>query len=246
MQKWRMVYYSRLLVVAAILAVCGTGTALAQTSSSNNYQISETQFGSGGTLNSCSDQYCARASIGDMTDGGKTVSTTMASFPPITGTDPLLEVIVEPGISDLGTLTPERTATKTMVVKIRSYLSDGYRLQITGNPPKYANHSLATPSSPTASTMGQEQFGINLAENTTPNVGASPVQVPSSDFSFGTVLGGYNTPNLFKYVSGETVASSTVESGQTDYTVSMIINVSNATPAGHFTGDYSAVVIPMY
>lgn len=230
-----------------MLIISGAAPVMAETSNSSSYQVSEMQFGSGSTLESCSEQYCARTSIGDMTSGGGSSSAGgTATFGPIADTEPLLEVIVDPGESNLGDLTTERTATKTMTVRIRNYLSDGYMLQIVGTPPKYGNHTLNTPSTPTASSPGTEQFAINAAANTSPNVGAGPVQVPSNQLSFGVVDDDYQTPNLFKYVSGDVVARSLSESGRTDYTISMIVNISNSTPAGHYTGDFSAVVIPVF
>lgn len=248
MQK-RGLWQSVKMVLLAALIVSGsvTGTALAETSNSSHYQATETQFGSSSDLESCSDQYCAKASIGDMTEGGKsTGGTTSAAFGSITNSDPFLEVIVDPGVSNLGVLTTEQTASKTMNVRVRSYLSNGYMLQITGNPPKFGNHTLHTPSTPTASSPGTEQFAINAVANTSPNIGAAPLQIPSEQISFGVVDDDYRTPNLFKYTSGDVVARSLTESGRTDYTISMIVNIYNSTPAGHFTGDFSAVVIPVF
>lgn len=228
------------------IVVGGASTALAQSSSSNNYKVTETQFGSGSTQQQCSASYCTKTSIGDMGTGSSSSTGGTASFGSITSDEPLLEVIIEPGVSFLGDLSSSQTATKTTVVKVRSYLSNGYFIQVTGDPPKYGNHTLSTPSSPTASQVGSEQFGINVVANSSPNVGADPVQVPSGEFSFGEAYAGYNTANLFKYNSGDTIARSTVASGQTEYTISMIVNISNLTPSGHYSGDFSAVVVPAY
>lgn len=153
---------------------------------------------------------------------------------------------VDGGASDLGVLTTEQTATKTTSIKIRSYLSGGYVLQILGSPPTYAGHTLATPSTPTASVKGTEQFGINAVDNTAPVIGANLVQVPDTTTSFGVVNSNYATPNVFMYNSGDVVAHSPTASGETDFTISMILNISNVTPAGHYSGDFSAVVIPVY
>lgn len=182
-----------------------------------------------------------------MTEGGKSKSTgSTAQFGTVTDSEPLLEVIVDPGDSNLGVLSAESTAYKTTSIRIRSYLSSGYTLQIVGNPPKYGGHTLNAPSTPTSALPGTEQFGINAVANTTPNVGADPLQVPSSQTSFGVVGDDYKTPNKFKYVSGDEVARSDSESGETNYTISMIVNVANNTPAGHYSGDFSAVVVPVY
>lgn len=241
--KWW--HYSRPLLLAGLIVIASASTAVAQTAKSPTYQVSETQFGSTSAHQNCSAQYCAKASIGDIS-GGEKMKTNTASFEPVESSEPRLEVIVEPGVSNLGVLTTETTATKTMIVRISNYLGGGYTLQIDGSPPKFNNHTLSTPTTPTASTPGIEQFAINVAANTNPSVGAAPQQVPADQEVFGVVDDDYDTPNLFKYSSEEIIARSDSESGRTDYTISMIVNVSNSTPAGHFTGDFSAVVTPAF
>lgn len=235
-----------LLLVTACIVVGSSNVVFATTSSSSNYQVTETEFGASSTSQTCSGQYCARASIGDMSPSDGKSASYSAKFGAITDSDPLLEVIVDTGASDLGILSTEKTATKTMVVRVRNYLSDGYTMQIVGSAPTVNSHTLKTPTTPTASKPGTEQFAINASANTTPNVGAGPVQVPSNTFSFGTVLPNYSVPNLFMYSSGGVVAKSTSSSGETDYTISMIVNISNDTPAGHYSGDFAAIVVPVY
>lgn len=235
------------MLLVGLVSICGTGVAFATTSSSDNYQIVETEFNGGSNLNSCSDEYCARTTMGSLVVGDSKTSSQTAEFGSVTEGDPALEVIVEAGgDGDLGVLTTDTAATATMKVKVRNYLSDGYIMQIVGEPPTYSGHALATPSSPTASTPGTEQFAINAVANTTPTVGADPIQIPSGEFSFGSIEDGYDTPDLFQYSSGGTVGRSLSESGQTEYTISMIINVAGSTPAGRYSGDYTAVVIPVY
>ncbi len=239
-------YLTVLLLVAVVIFGGVPAYAVSSTSTSPHYQVSETQFGSGATLDSCSGQYCAQASIGDMATGRSASPKSTATFGSNTNSEPLLEVIIDPGQSNLGNLTTEKTATKTMIVKVRNYLSSGYIMQIVGAAPKFNGHSLATLTTPTASKAGTEQFGMNIVANTSPQLGASPVQVPSADFSFGKPEPGYDAANKFKYVSDDVIARSSSESGETDYTISMIINVSNTTPAGHYSADYAAIVTPTY
>lgn len=234
-------------VLLAVLVSGGIGTtALAITSSSSHYKVTETQFTSGTTVQSCSGSYCAKVSIGDAAVGDTASPAVTAKFGSITNSDPLLEVIVEAGVSNLGTLTTQKTATKTTTVKVRNYLSGGYVLQIVGDPPKYNGHALETSDTPAQSVPGTEQFGINVVANTNPTVGANPVQVPTDKTSYGVANDNYNSPNLFMFHSGDDVAHSTKSSGETDYTISMIVNISSGTPAGHYSGDFSAVVIPVY
>lgn len=236
----------KVLLLAVSFVVLSTGTALATNSQSPSFELEEPQFGAGSALETCSGQYCAQASIGDMGSGlGDSSSASFSSGPEV-GDEPLLEVIVEPGASHLGVLSTNTTSHKMTTLKIRTYLSDGYIVQITGDPPRYEDHALHAPSSPTASVPGTEQFALNLVANTTPQVGVNPLQTPSGEISFGYVLPNYNAPNMFMYQSGDIVARSDSESGQTDYTISMIVNVAGSTPAGHFSGDYAVVVTPRF
>lgn len=246
MQKRRLWRYVTLVLLAVLVPIASSGTSFAETSSSSHYQVTETQFTSGTSVQSCSGSYCAKVSVGDAAVGDAASTNNTAKFGSITNSDPLLEVIVESGKSDLGTLTTEKTGTKTMTVKIRNYLSGGYVLQIVGDPPKYNGHTLATSDTPVQSVPGTEQFGINAVANTNPSVGSNLVQVPDDKTSFGAVYDNYNVPNLFMFQSGDNVAHSVKSSGETDYTISVIVNISSATPAGHYSGDFSAVVIPVY
>lgn len=247
MHRFRLGYFAKFALLVALITIGGTSFAMAQTSVSPNYQVSDMEFGAGGTLKSCSSQYCTRASIGSMVSGDSSSSGSRASFGPISAEDePLLEVIVTDGESNLGVLRTDRPATKTMSVQVRNYLSGGYFMQIVGDSPSYENHQLATPSVPTSSLPGTEQFAINAVENTDPLIGKNPLQVPSEEFSFGYILPNYNQVDKFMYKDGDAVAKSDTESGQTTYTISMIINVSNSTPAGHYSGDFSVVVVPAF
>lgn len=247
MQMQRMGYIGAGTLLALLaIGIFSAQSAFATTSTSSSYQVSETQFGGGATLQSCSSQYCTRASIGDVAGGSASNAKSKTTFGPVTAGEPTIDVIVEQGESNLGTLRTDQAATKTMTVRIRSYLSDGYMLQLVGNPPKHPKHQLKAMTTRAASKPGTEQFGINVVANTDPVVGLNPVQVPSGEFSFGVVEEQYAVPNMFKYVSDEVIARSDSESGRTDYTITMLINVSNRTPAGHYSGDFSAVVIPVF
>jgi hypothetical protein len=246
MQKRIRGRYLLPLLIAVVFSIGSAGTVLAVGSSSPNYQVTETQFTASPTLNSCSGQYCAQTSIGDPVAGQSAAAQKTAAFGSIIDSEPLLEVIVEAGPSNLGILTSETTSTKTTTVKIRNYLSWGYILQIIGDAPKFQDHTLATSSTPVVSEIGTEQFGINAVANTVPAVGANAIQVPSDQTSFGFITDSYKTANKFMFLSGDVVARSASSSGQTEYTISMVVNISSGTPAGRYAADFSAVVIPVY
>lgn len=234
-----------LVVFSAILMV---SPVLANTSSSNNYEASEAQFGAGAALETCSGEYCARATIGQI--GGEDTSSESytASFSEGLDDDsePALELYTEPGDSKLGRLDTNLTAYRTMKVYVRSHLAGGYTLQVVGSPPSYEDYFLATPIEPIASLQGTEQFAINAVANPVLEAGGDPVNLPDEEVVGGVVLPKYATADTFSYIDGDIVALNEAESSQIRYTISMIVNVSGSTPAGHFSGDFSAVVTPLF
>lgn len=240
--------------VVALAFVCsfgtvGTATADSSQSSSTNYSISDVQIGGNGSaLKDCSTSYCAQEALGDTVDGHASSSNYSAQFGSDVSDIPLLEETVTGGTQNLGTLEPGTTATATFSIKIRSYLSSGYTLYMNGAPPSQGQHTLKTMSTscPCTSQPGTEQFGINLAANTDPAVGASPVEVPTSQYSFGSPEPNYDQSNLFMYNNGDAIAESPSSTGETDYTLYMIANISDATPGGQYTQQFSAIVVPQY
>lgn len=234
-----------LAVFAVVFAIGGTVSATSS-SHSAHYKITETQIGAGSVLNDCSASYCSKISVGDLVVGSGKSDLYSAQFGSNTSATPLLEVITQAGVQNLGVLSTERTASATVSIKVRTYLSGGYSMFISGNPPSQGTHTLTTTSAPETSRPGVEQFGVNLAKNTTPNIGVDPVQVPSDQISFGRPAVDYAYPDNFKYVPGQTVASSSSSTGETDYTLSMVINISDSTPDGHYHGSLSAVVVPVF
>ncbi|MEJ0072678.1 MAG: hypothetical protein WDN27_01130 [Candidatus Saccharibacteria bacterium] len=238
--------YGLVAVLGLLMALASGGTAWAAQSSSPHYEVNETQFGAGSSENDCSTSYCAKTSAGDTVDGSASSNNYSAQFGFNTSSDPELEVIVGGGTQNMGTLQTTTTGTATNTISVLSYLSNGYTLQITGAAPNQGTHTLTTLTTPSTSQPGSEQFGINLVANTTPGIGTDPTKAPSGSSAISNVESDYATANLFKYVDGDVVAQSLVSNGETDYTMSMVINVSNVTPGGHYNGNFSAVAVPIF
>jgi hypothetical protein len=105
---------------------------------------------------------------------------------------------------------------------------------------------------PTVSSVGTEQFGINLSANNLPGpsgpgvFGANPTQIPDSTFGFGTAVSDYAISNDFVYISNDTIARSTKSSGVTQYTLSAIANISNVTPGGSYGTSLFINAIPTF
>lgn len=235
--------------IVLVLLFLGSAIADAQGSSSN-YRIDESFIGPGGSLESNSTNYQTAPggqSLGNPGGVGDSESTNYRSQAGATTTDdPSLTCSVNTSSLNFGSLSSSATATATATFSVLNYTSHGYLVQIIGATPSSDGHNLTALSSGGSSTTGTEQFGINLVDNTTPNIGANPVQVPDGTYSFGEAASNYDTPDTFRYGSGETIARSLKTSGQTDYTISYIVNVSNTTPAGSYSGDQTLICIGTY
>lgn len=242
--------------VVAFLAFIISLPALvhAQTSNSTNYQIQESFIGPGGDINSSSPNYGSYGSIGDIgigesADPGPPDPT--AQFRTISGynttNDPALTFAVNTTSINFGALSTATATTSTATFSVYNYTSSGYVVQVVGTPPSNAGHTLTAMSSTAASTAGTEQFGINLVANTSPTTfGANPVQVPSGSFSYGAAAANYGTTNLYRYVNGESIATATQSSGQTNFTISYIVNVATSTPGGAYSGAQELVCTGTY
>lgn len=245
MIRGKQILAAVLLCLISVLAYTPNVQAVGQ-SSSPNYSVDEVNFGSGGELNACSTNYCSKQSAGELTVGNTKSTNYQAQAGFNTDRQQLLEVAVNGGPIDLGTLDPMTTHSGSTTFSVRTYEASGYSVVVSGTSLHTASHTLSPLASPTASQVGTEQFGINLRKNSTPNIGSDVQQVPDSSFSFGQPSANYAIADKFMYVNGDVIASSAQSSGQTVYTMSVIANVSTGTPAGIYTGSLSVIVTPTF
>ncbi len=237
-QKLYILFNFVLALALACLTLLG-GITLAQGSSST-YRIDESYIGPGGALESSSSNYSidpGQQAVGSPGGVGPSESTNnrVQSGNPTTS-DPRLSCSVNSGTLNFGGLSTSVTTTATAQFSVLNYTAYGYSVTMLGTPPTNGSHTLSALSSNSNSIVGQEQFGMNLKDNSSPDVGAEAVQVPSGSFSYGVAASNYDTINSFRYVSGEPIANAPKSSGQTDFTISYIINTSNNTPGGVYSG----------
>ncbi len=82
-----------------------------------------------------------------------------------------------------------------------------------------------------ASVMDSKQFGINMMNNATPDIG-----IDKSGDGSGVPASGYNTADSFKFnVSGEVIATASAPTNSNVFTTSYIANIDGATAAGAYT-----------
>lgn len=236
--------------------------ASAEQSSSTNYQVNETFFGTGGELDASSSSYKSKQSAGELTVGAmrSTIYSAQAGFN--TDRTPYIAAATVDESVDIGVLDSSRANVGTARFWVKAYLAEGYTVQAYGGPPSNGGHTMATSAAPFSSASGTEQFGINLATNNnipgamtgTPltsvgNFGSAPVQYPDYNpdpFGFGEVDPDYNTANSFHYIDGDIIADSPRSSSDTTYTISYLFNISSVTPAGTYTMAHSIVATATY
>ncbi|MBA3758561.1 hypothetical protein H0X10_02940 [Candidatus Saccharibacteria bacterium] len=236
------------LVLAMLLAYIPAGV-FAQSSSSTNYRVDQTIFGTGGELDAVSGTYRARQTAGELTIGN-TASLNYQAYAGFNTTDePFIEFVVTAANIDLGYLNPSSVSTASGSFYVRAWQASGYVVRTESDPPANVSNpaqTIAPLGSPTASSPGTEQFGINLKDNSAPDVGAELQQVPDATFSFGQVESGYDTINQFKYNKGDVIARSVKSTSVTIYTMSYIFNISDTTESGQYTFNHILVATGTY
>jgi len=233
------------LASIGLLVLLSNISVLAQ--SSTNYSTHEYYFGTGGDNNLTSGSYSARSATGALGVGNTSGTAYAADAGTITPQYEYIEFVVNGTSVSLGQQSTGSTSHGTATFYVKAYVASGYVVKNASPAPTYNGHTLASPSSAVASAVGTEQFGINLVANTSPaTFGANPVQIPNSSYSFGTAATGYNTTNLYKYVNGDIIAQSAKSSGETDYTISYILNISTLTPAGDYVMNHIMVATGTY
>jgi hypothetical protein len=129
------------------------------------------------------------------------------------------------------------SATSTMIASTNGV--SGYTVTVNGGTLTCASCS-GTPTiaamgtqtangSPTASSVGTAQFGLNLRDNATPNVG---VDKSGGSGAYGT---NYGTADSYRFLTADSVATASGATDATLYTVSYVVNIPGSQAAGAYT-----------
>jgi hypothetical protein len=225
------------------------GQVAAQTSTSPNYKVDQTFFGTGSERDLESDNYSGSATVGDLGVGAYSSANYRAYAGFNTTDEPYLEFVVTGTNIDLGYLNPTQASTANATFYVRAWQTSGYVVRSESDPPTNASggYQLTPMPSQGGSVPGTKQFGINLVANTSPTTfGAPPQQVPDVTFSFGTAASGYDTADQFKHVKGDVIAQAIQSTSVTIYTVSYLFNIDEATPSGRYDFNHVMVATATY
>lgn len=229
-------------VIGLTLLLLGPVMINARTESTN-YTIWADVFSAGGTEGSSSTNYKLSDTVGE---GAILSATTTSSEYGIKAgfrelyADQFITFSLSAGSLSLGTLLNTAVKTGSHTMTIDTNAAAGFTIVVSGNTLTDGSNTItAIGATAVASSVGSEQFGINLVANTSPSIGANL----SGTSPLGSVVDPYGTTNKFAYVSGSTVASSTQDISETVFTVSYIANISSDTEIGGYSTilTYSAV-----
>lgn len=266
MRGWR-----RQLVIGACMVLATAGGAFSAsdpTMTSTSYSATETELGGSGCTQVSGVYKCGTStnySLDPATDdGGSDLGATAVgnsasiNYQTNSGFDttaqPGLIMSVNTGSINFGPLSTVSKVVQTASFSVRDYTSYGYIVQVIGTPPTYSGHQLAPMTGNAglggdSSSAGTEQFGFNLVSDALIGGSSNPV-CQAATFCSGVAGDGstlkYTVDSRFRFSSGETVASGSQSSGETDYTMTFVANMSTLTPSGVYTGNLTLVATGSY
>lgn len=139
----------------------------------------------------------------------------------------------EDNLVDLGTLSTSKVSSGTSQMMVATNADFGLVIGMYGTTMTSGNNVISALETPTVSAPGNAQFGLNLRDNSNPNVGADP-----TGGGIATPTAKYNTPNRYAFTSGDTVVTSGDVTDTRKFTVSYIANV----PPDQMPGVYTATL----
>ena len=147
--------------------------------------------------------------------------------------------------------SPVDTATATSQMAASTNAGFGYAITVNGPTLTSGTNTIAPiASAPDTSKKGVSQFGLNLAANVTTTT--DPFGLDITPVSDGLTFNGqpttdYASPELFKFVDGETIANSGGKGTDSQiFTVSYIANVPGSLPAGTYATTLTYICTPTY
>lgn len=128
---------------------------------------------------------------------------------------------------DYGDLSPFVTDVGSSQFGAATNAEGGYVVTVNGGTMTSGNKQIEALETPAPNLTGTAQFGINLRANTDPPLGQDVTGA-----GIGVVAAPYDTPDLFRFVDGDVVASAVTGTMFNTYTVTYIVNVPPDQPSG--------------
>lgn len=142
---------------------------------------------------------------------------------------------------NLGELNKNAANTGTSQYAAATNDLSGYSVSLFGITMTSGTKTIPALTSPTASTPGVSQFGVNLRDNTVPDSGSEPdgsgVATPSLSYSI---------PNNFKFVSGDTLSSANMPTDFNRFTMTYLVNAAPNQPPGIYNATFTFVAVATF
>lgn len=132
---------------------------------------------------------------------------------------------------DMGQLSPNETLTARSEMAVGTNASAGFTINVYGSQVSAGTSVIESSKVPTRSTPGLNQFGINLVENSDPQLGDDP----EGEWANAVTTADYGLKDRYLFNSGDMVAYSPNVSLMKKFTVSYILNSSPDLRAGVYT-----------
>lgn len=162
-------------------------------------------------------------------DTGTVASSTAGQITVTASVDETLTFTLASTTVALGTLTTSTTGSGTNTMSAATNAASGYSITVNGTTLTSGLNTITALATQTASSQNSSQFGINLKDNATPNVGSDP------SGGSGAADTNYGTADQYRFVSGDTVAAATGPTNSTTYTVTYIANIAGSTKPGNYS-----------
>jgi hypothetical protein len=193
--------------------------------------------------------YSSTDASGIQMDYGDVVTTTSDDITITTEVPPYLQFCTgitiagfncgtaEGGLISFGELSLSTTRAATSQMLASTNAPYGYSITLAGSTLTAGNNAIPAMTG-TLSKTGVSQFGLNARFNTIPNIGVDPVgdglTNPSTE---------YNTPNQYRFNSGDIIASSDHTDDYRKITVSYIVNRGKEQPPGKYVATISYICL---
>ena len=137
---------------------------------------------------------------------------------------------------DFGELLRTNPSTATSQYSGATNDLTGFNVSVHGNTMTSGSNLIPALATNGASSSGTSQYGLNLRQNSSPTIGQNPSGTGTS-----TVATGYDIANSFRFVSGETISSSPLPTEFNRFTVTYLVNVSQAQQPGIYAATMTYV-----
>jgi hypothetical protein len=142
---------------------------------------------------------------------------------------------------DFGEFSPTQTATGQTQMIVATNADFGYTIRVLGTTLTSGINVIPAVNFPDISRIGTSQFGLNLRANSTPPVGNN-VQ----GTGVGTVMPDYNSPNFYKFLSGDVLVSSVDPDYIRLFTVTYIANISSSQAPGIYVSTLQYIALASF